>query len=137
MPTTTKTEQPEIRQPKIMTKPLPEILDELENYVRRVEDAVKLAQEAARDSREAANQARTAGEKAADAAKKAAETAIARLKQEVLDGDGVLGEKISGLTEALATLKANATQEALALDKAVMAFKDRHVEDSPFIEKKK
>ena len=137
MPTTTKTEQPEIRQPKIMTKPLPEILDELENYVRRVEDAVKLAQEAARDSREAANQARTAGEKAADAAKKAAETAIARLKQEVLDGDGVLGQKISGLSESLSALAVNATKEAMAIDRAIMALKDRHVEESPFIEKKK
>ena len=29
--------------PKIMTKPLPEILDELEEYIRRVEEAVKQA----------------------------------------------------------------------------------------------
>jgi hypothetical protein len=137
MTTTTKSEQPEIRQPKIMTKPLPEILDELENYVRRVEDAVKLAQDAARDSREAANQAKLAGEKAAETAKKAAEAAIAKLKQEVLDGDGVLGQKISGLSETLNTLVANVTREALAIDKAIMAFKDHHVEGSPFIDKKK
>jgi predicted translin family RNA/ssDNA-binding protein len=120
-----------------MTKPLPEILDELENYVRRVEDAVKLAQDAARESREAANQAKVAGEKAADAAKKAAEAAIAKLKQEVLDGDGVLGAKISGLSESLSALMMKATQEALALDKAILAFKERHIEESPFIEKKK
>ncbi|MBI2979628.1 MAG: hypothetical protein HYY41_02210 [Chloroflexi bacterium] len=49
---TTKTE--ESRQPKIMTKPLPEILDELENYIKRVEEAVRQAQAAARESREAA-----------------------------------------------------------------------------------
>jgi predicted translin family RNA/ssDNA-binding protein len=137
MPTPTKIEQPEIRQPKIMTKPLPEILDELENYVRRVEDAVKLAQDAARDSREAANQAKIAGEKAADAAKKAAEAAIAKLKEEMSGTEAVLAERINGLGRELNALKLNATQEALSLDKAIMAFKERHVEDSPFIEKKK
>ncbi|MFC1956577.1 hypothetical protein ACFLWZ_08740 [Chloroflexota bacterium] len=33
----------ETRQPKIMTMPLPEILEELENYIKRVEEAVKQA----------------------------------------------------------------------------------------------
>jgi len=34
-------EKIEEKLPKIMTKPLPEILDELESYIRRVEEAVK------------------------------------------------------------------------------------------------
>ena len=41
---------PEVVQPKIMTKPLPEILDELEDYVKRVEEAVRQAHAAAKDA---------------------------------------------------------------------------------------
>ena len=42
---TTVNEKPRIddKLPKIMTEPLPMILDELENYIRRVEDAVLIA----------------------------------------------------------------------------------------------
>lgn len=43
---------------KIMTKPLPQILDE-------IEDSIRLADEAAKNAREAAVEARKAGEKAA------------------------------------------------------------------------
>jgi hypothetical protein len=53
---------------KIMTKPLPEILDE-------IEDSIRLADEAAKDAREAAVEARKAGEKAAGEARKAGEQA--------------------------------------------------------------
>jgi hypothetical protein len=42
---------------KIMTKPLPQILDE-------IEDSIRLADEAAKNAREAAVEARRAGEKA-------------------------------------------------------------------------
>jgi t-SNARE complex subunit (syntaxin) len=70
--------------PKIMTKPLPVILDELENYIHRVEEAVKLAQAAAKDSRAAADQARESGEKAAEAARKAAETLPKALVKKVI-----------------------------------------------------
>ena len=34
----------ERQQPKIMTKPLPEILDEMESYIKRVEGTVRQAQ---------------------------------------------------------------------------------------------
>jgi colicin import membrane protein len=68
-------------QPKIMTQPLPMILDELENYIKRVEEAVKQAQAAARDSREAAAQAKESGEKAAEAARKAAQEAVAKVEK--------------------------------------------------------
>ena len=64
--------------PKIMTKPLPQILDELEEYIRRVEEAVRQARAAARESREAAAQAKVAGEKAAAEAAAKAEAAIPR-----------------------------------------------------------
>jgi len=64
----------EERHMKIMTKPLPEILDELE-------DSIKLADEAAKDAREAADEARQAGEKAANEAARVASEAIAKVEQ--------------------------------------------------------
>jgi len=64
----------EIEIRKIMTKPLPQILDE-------IEDSIKLADEAARNAREAAEQARKAGEKAASEAARVAAEAIAKVEQ--------------------------------------------------------
>ena len=60
--------------PEILTKPLPQILDEIEANIR-------LAGEAARDARESADEARKAGEKAAEEAIKAASQAIANAEQ--------------------------------------------------------
>ena len=48
--------------PEILTKPLPQILDEMEA-------SIKLTEEAARDAREAAEEARKAAEEAREAAK--------------------------------------------------------------------
>ena len=59
---------------KIMTKPLPEILDE-------IEDSIKLADEAAKIAREAAAEARKAGEKAAGEARKAGEQAAIEVRK--------------------------------------------------------
>lgn len=59
---------------KIMTKPLPEILDELE-------DSIKLADEAAKNAREAAEEARRSVEQAASQATRAATEAVARIEQ--------------------------------------------------------
>ncbi len=77
-----KTVKPEaekpITSPKIMTKPLPEILDDLENYIEKVEDAVRQAREAAKESREAAALAKEAGERAAAEAAAKAEKAVTR-----------------------------------------------------------
>jgi len=64
----------EVEPKKIMTKPLPQILDELE-------DSLKLADEAARNARKAADEARKAGEKAASEATKAAAQAIANIER--------------------------------------------------------
>ncbi len=125
----------EERQPKIMTEPLPQILDDLEGYIRRVEEAVKQAQAAARDSREAAAQARVSGEKAAEAARKAAEVAVAKVREEAAKAVANLGTRVSSLEMEINTLKEKATQEALALDKAFLALKDRHMEESPFLKR--
>ena len=59
---------------KIMIKPLPQILDE-------IEDSIKLADEAAKNAREAAEEARKAGEKAASEAARVAAEAISRVEQ--------------------------------------------------------
>ncbi len=58
---------------KIMTQPLPQILDEIEN-------SIKLADEAARNAREAAEEARKAGEKAAKEAERVASEAISKVE---------------------------------------------------------
>ncbi len=122
-------------QPKIMTKPLPEILDELEEYIRRVEEAVKQAQAAAKESREAAAQAKLSGEKAAEAAQKAAEAAVAKVREEALKAVNSLGMKVSAIESELNTIKEKARQEALAVDQALLAAKERHVKESPFIQR--
>ena len=128
-------EKTEERQPKIMTKPLPEILDELENYIGRVEEAVRQAQAAARESREAAAQARVSGEKATEAAKKASEAAVAKVKEEAAKAIDSLGTKFSVIESEMNTLNEKVRQEALAVDQALLAAKGKHIEESPFLEK--
>jgi F0F1-type ATP synthase membrane subunit b/b' len=63
----------EVPQKKIMTQPLPQILDE-------IEDSLRKADEAAKNAREAADEARQAGEKAANEAARVAAQAIARVE---------------------------------------------------------
>ena len=60
--------------PKIMTEPLPRILD-------GIEDSIRAANEAAKDARKAAEEARKAGEKAANEAERVAAEAIGRVEQ--------------------------------------------------------
>ncbi|MFC1913292.1 hypothetical protein ACFLX7_03780 [Chloroflexota bacterium] len=127
--------QMEIRQEKIMTLPLPQILDELENYIGRVEEAVKQAQTAAKESREAARQAKISGEKATETAREAADTAVAEVREESARAIDALGTKISDLETELNILKEKVRQEALALDRSFIALKDRHTEESPFLNK--
>jgi uncharacterized phage infection (PIP) family protein YhgE len=122
-------------QPKIMTKPLPEILDDLENYIKKVEEAVRLAQGAAKEAREAADMAKQAGEDAAGAARKAAESAVAKVRDEAAKAANTLNDKICEVSDRLDNLEDRAKQEAIALDDAFLALKDRHLEQSPFFEK--
>jgi F0F1-type ATP synthase membrane subunit b/b' len=63
----------EPKQKSIMVKPLPVILDE-------IEDSIGQADEAAKDARKAAEEARLAGEKAANEAARVAAQAIARVE---------------------------------------------------------
>ncbi len=129
-------EAKEAPQPKIMTKPLPEILDELENYIKRVEEAVRLAQAAAKDSRDAADMAKEAGEKAAEAAKKAAEAAVAKVRDEATRVADALRDRIEEVHEHVCNLEEMVKQEAIAVDDAFLAAKERHLEQSPFYQSK-
>jgi uncharacterized coiled-coil DUF342 family protein len=126
----------EASQPKIMTKPLPEILDELENYIKRVEEAVRLAQAAAKDSRAAADMAKEAGEKAAEAAKKAADAAVTKVREEAARAADALRDRIEEVHEHVCNLEEMVKQEAIAVDDAFLALKERHLEQSPFYQSK-
>jgi methyl-accepting chemotaxis protein len=91
---------------KIMTQPLPQILDE-------IEDSIRLANEAAQNARDAANEARQAGEKAAGEAARVATEKIAKVEQSVnsalqqiellrsalLDATGAIEKRLSGKAE--------------------------------------
>jgi colicin import membrane protein len=73
---------------KVLVKPLPKILDELEGHIKTAEEAAKrahesaiLAQQAATKSITASEYAREAGEKAAEMARKAAEEALAKAEE--------------------------------------------------------
>jgi len=91
---------------KIMTQPLPQILD-------GIEDSIRMADEAAKNARDAANEARKAGEKAAseaarvaaekiskvDQAAKSALQQIELLKSALLDATAAIEKKLSGKTQ--------------------------------------
>ncbi|MBI4187988.1 MAG: hypothetical protein HY529_02155 [Chloroflexi bacterium] len=64
----------DIKEKKIMTQPLPQILDELD-------DSILAADAAAKDARKAAEEARQAGEKAAGEAARVAAEAISRVQK--------------------------------------------------------
>jgi colicin import membrane protein len=73
---------------KVLVKPLPKILDELEGHIKSAEEAAKrahesalLAQQAATKSIAASEYAREAGEKAAEVARQAAEEALAKAEE--------------------------------------------------------
>ena len=73
---------------KVLTKPLPKILDELEGHIKAAKEAAaranessRLAQQAAADSITASKEAYEAGERAAEAARKEAEKAMAKAEE--------------------------------------------------------
>jgi len=82
---------------KIMTKPLPQILDE-------IEESIKLANEAGQNAREAADEARKAGEKAANEAARVAAEAISKVEQTAKSALQLAELIKSAITEAASTL---------------------------------
>jgi len=91
--------EPEERpKPKIMVKPLPQILDE-------IEESIKLANEAAKNAREAAEEARKAGEKAANEAARVAAEAIGKVEQTAKSALELAKLLKSAITEAASILE--------------------------------
>jgi len=84
--------------PKIMTKPLPQILDE-------IEESIKLANEAAKNARDAAEEARKAGEKAANEAARVAAEAIGKVEQTAKSAWQLAELLKSAITEVTSTLE--------------------------------
>ena len=95
--TTEHTEAQEVKAKKIMTQPLPQILDEIENSIR-------LADEAAKNAREAAEEARKAGEKAAKEAERVASESIAKVEKIAKNALQLAELLNSAVTEAVAVL---------------------------------
>ena len=95
----------EIKTKKIMTAPLPTILDD-------IEDSIKSADEAARNAREAAEEAREAGEKAAA-------EAIAKLREETTSS---LKKVIKDITElGRRMIEGDARVEQIAREREVLS----------------
>jgi len=95
-------------QPKpksIMVKPLPQILDE-------IEESIGLADDAAKDARKAAEEARMAGEKAANEAARVAAQAIARVEAIARSG-----------LELAQLLNATLTEAAVGIEKKLSGKK--------------
>ncbi|MFH1647778.1 MAG: hypothetical protein ABID71_08870 [Chloroflexota bacterium] len=90
---------------KIMTQPLPQILDEIENSIR-------MADEAADSARKAAEEARRAGEKAAKEAERVASEAIARVEKIAKDALKLAELLNSAVTEAVAVLDKKLSKKA-------------------------
>jgi len=131
--TTHKRETPDM--PKIMTKPLPQILDDLEDYTKRLDESLRLAHAAAKESREAAAQAKEAGEKAAETARKAAEAAVAKVREEAARAVDSLNKRISSFEADVNIFKDKVNREAFLLDQVFAAAKEKHLKESPFFEK--
>ena len=88
----------EIETRKIMTKPLPQILDE-------IEDSIKLADLAAKNAREAAEEARKAGEKAASEAARVAADKIAQVEKIASDALQLAELLHSAVTDAVVAIE--------------------------------
>ena len=60
---------------------------------------------------------------------------MAKVKEEAAKAVDTLGVRVSGVESELKTLKDKVSQEALAVDRAFLALKDKYTEGSPFLEK--
>ncbi len=99
------------QQPKILSMPLPTILDELEKYIQQVEEAVKASKQAAALSAQKAEEAKLSGKLAGEAAQKSAEAAVAQVEQK-------LSKEIATLKNELRAVS-QVADSALALAQAM------------------
>jgi len=116
---------------KIMTKPLPEILDE-------IEDSIRLADEAAKNAREAAVQVRKAGDKAVSEASKIANERIAEVdrmaNKRIAEVDRITNERIDRVEQVAKNAMQLAELLKLSVMDGVAAVDKRLSEKAPDIE---
>ena len=108
---------------RIMTKPLPSILDELEAAIEEAKLAARESREAALVAHEAAGAARKAGLDAGLAAHKAAEEAVAKVARETADEISqvkILAQDAMATANAALTL-ASKTRKAIVDAQNVLA----------------
>jgi len=102
---------PTANEPKILSMPLPAILDELEKYIQQVEEAVKASRQAAALSAQKADEAKLSGKLAGEAAQKSAGAAVAQVEEK-------MAREIAALKDELRAVSAVA-DSALALAQAM------------------
>lgn len=83
-------------QHKIMAKPLPEILDEIDEAISELKATIKEAKVAITEAKAAAGEAREAGEEAAEQAKQIATEAVAKVAGDLSDAENRLGQQLLG-----------------------------------------
>ena len=104
-----------IKEPKIMSMPLPMILDELEKYIQLVEEHVRASKEAAALSAQKADEAKLSGQLAGDAARKAAEAAVAKVEKKTQDELSALRTEL----QSVASIASNALALAQAMNRGI------------------
>lgn len=104
-----------IKEPKIMSMPLPMILDELEKYIQLVEEHVRASKEAAALSAQKADEAKLSGQLAGEAARKAAEAAVAKVEKRTQDEFAALRAEL----ESVAATASNALALAQAMNRGI------------------
>jgi len=113
---------------KIMSRPLPAILDYIEERIAALEQAEARAEVAAKEAKEA-------GIAAGFAAAQAAKAAVAEVRSELTTIDETQRRLIQSLSDELARTKELVVKSAVAVDASILAFKDKHVELSPVLKK--
>ncbi len=96
---------------KIMTKPLPQILDE-------IEDSIRLADEAAKNARDAAVEVRKAGERAVNEATRVTEERIAKVEQIAKNAIQLAELLKSAVMEGVATVDKRLSKKAPDIESA-------------------
>ena len=75
--------------PEILTKPLPQILDEMQEHIKAAEEAARKSEEAEKGARESASAAVAAAEHAAEEAARMADEAAAKAEDASLRAEGL------------------------------------------------
>lgn len=93
------------KQHKIMAKPLPAILDELDESIQELRETIKEAKEAIAEANVATREARAAGESAGERAKQIATEGIGKMGRDLADTEAKLrNEILSAQSEMLQQL---------------------------------